>query len=89
MLAMEAAEKDEAAGVYRVDAETRKLLADGVDALQKTDAEKMDGEALKGLKSIVLPKEVIVAGVYLASQMAVTPELSSASVHSRDAAKWR
>jgi lipoprotein-releasing system permease protein len=75
LLAMEAAEKDEAAGVYRVDAETRKSLADGIDALQKTDAEKMDGEALKGLKSIVLPKEVKVAGVYLASQMAVTPEL--------------
>jgi len=75
LLAMEAAEKDETAGVYRVDAETRKSLADGIDALQKTDAEKMDGEALKGLKSIVLPKEVKVAGVYLASQMAVTPEL--------------
>ncbi|MEN9535937.1 MAG: hypothetical protein RIR37_1210, partial [Verrucomicrobiota bacterium] len=75
MLAMEAAEKDEAAGVYRVDAATRKSVADGVDALQKSDAEKMDGEALKGLKSIVLPKEVTVAGVYLASQMAVTPEL--------------
>ena len=75
LLAMEAAEKDEAAGVYRVNAETRKSLAEGVDALRKTDAEKMDGEALKGLKSIVLPKEVTVAGVYLASQMAVTPEL--------------
>jgi lipoprotein-releasing system permease protein len=30
---------------------------------------------LKGLKSLVLPKEAVVAGIYSASQMAVTPEL--------------
>ena len=47
----------------------------GYAALLETDAEKMDGEILKGLKSLVLPKEAVVAGIYSASQMTVTPEL--------------
>jgi lipoprotein-releasing system permease protein len=35
----------------------------------------MDAETLKNLKSIVLPKEAEVIGVYQASQMAITPDL--------------
>jgi len=43
--------------------------------IAEANAEKLDGEILKGLKSVVLPKEAKVAGIYSASQMAVTPEL--------------
>lgn len=60
---------------YKFTAEGKKAVDDAFDALERTDAEKMDGEILKGLKSLVLPKEAVVAGVYSASQMAVTPEL--------------
>lgn len=60
---------------FRYSAENKKAVDDAFAALEKTDAEKMDGEILKGLKSLVLPKEVVVAGIYSASQMTVTPEL--------------
>ena len=61
--------------LFRFTAETKKQIDDAFKALGETDAEKLDGEILKGLKSLVLPKEAVVAGVYSASQMAVTPEL--------------
>lgn len=72
---MEAGEREEGGPVYRFSGEAKEEMADAFDALEKSDAEKMDGEILKGLKSLVLPKEVVVAGIYSASQMAVTPEL--------------
>ena len=68
-------DKDEAAGVYRFDAETKAAIGKAIAELNATDPEKMDGETLKGLKNIVLPKEAKVIGVYQASQMAVTPDL--------------
>jgi lipoprotein-releasing system permease protein len=73
LLAMESGTRDEAAGVFRFEAETKaeKSIAD----LNATDPGKMDAETLKGLKTIVLPKEAKVIGVYQASQMAVTPDL--------------
>jgi lipoprotein-releasing system permease protein len=46
-----------------------------VASLQTTDPEKMDGDTLKGLKELVLPKEVTIIGVYQASQMTATPGL--------------
>lgn len=53
-----------------------KTTIDGLIAeLQTTDAEKMDAEVLKGLKSIILPKKAVVIGVYKASQMAATPDI--------------
>ncbi len=61
--------------LFRFTAEVKTQIDDAFKALGETDAEKMDGEILKGLKSLVLPKEAVVAGVYSASQMAVTPEL--------------
>lgn len=60
---------------FRFTAGVKKELDGAYKALSETDAEKLDGEILKGLKSLVLPKEAVVAGVYSASQMAVTPEL--------------
>jgi lipoprotein-releasing system permease protein len=61
--------------VFRFTADSKKEIDEAFKALGETDAEKMDGEILKGLKSLVLPKEAVVAGIYSASQMAVTPEL--------------
>lgn len=71
----EAGERDQENGVYRLDPAIRSDIDQQFAALGETDAEKMDGDILKGLKSIVLPKEVTVSGVYQTSQMAVTPDL--------------
>ena len=75
MVAMEAGEKDEAAGVYRFDAESKAAIGSALAELDKTDVEKMDGEILKGLKEIVLPKEAKVIGIHQASQMMVMPDV--------------
>jgi lipoprotein-releasing system permease protein len=75
LLALETGEKDEPAGVYRFSAENKASVENAVASLNSTDAEKMDGETLKGLKKIVLPKEAEIIGVYKASQMTVTPDL--------------
>ncbi len=75
LVAMESGQRDEAAGEFRFAAEAKTSIEKRIQELNTTDAEKMDGETLKGLKNIVLPKEAKVIGVYLASQMAVTPDL--------------
>ena len=61
--------------VFRFTKEVKTMIDESFKALSETDAEKLDGEILKGLKNLVLPKEAIVVGIYSASQMAVTPEL--------------
>lgn len=73
--AIEEGERDEEKGLFRFSAEQKKEIDEAFTALSETDAEKLDGEVLKGLKSLVLPKEAVVVGIYSASQMAVTPEL--------------
>ncbi len=75
LVALETNEKDNDAGVYRFTPEQKLEVEHAVEALQTTDAEKMDGEILKNLRSIVLPKEAEVTGIYQASQMAVTPDV--------------
>ncbi|RPJ34541.1 MAG: ABC transporter permease [Verrucomicrobiaceae bacterium] len=75
LMAMESGGKDEAAGLFLFDAETVAAIGKSIEALNSTDVEKMDGETLKGLKQIVLPKEAEVIGIYQASQMAVTPDI--------------
>ena len=75
MLTLDESEIDEAAGVFRLTAAARVKIEKAIADLNATDVEKMNSEALKGLKSLVLPKEVEVMGVYRASQMAVTPAL--------------
>jgi len=75
LVAMESGEKDEAAGLYRFDPQKETDISKTIAALNATDVEKMDGDTLKGLKQIVLPKEAQVIGIYQASQMAVTPDI--------------
>ncbi len=75
LIAMEAGEKDEKQGCYFFDAEGADEITRLITGIDTTDVEKMDGEALKGLRQVVLPKEALVTGVYQASQMAVTPDI--------------
>jgi len=75
LLAMDTSEKDEEAKIFRFSPEYKKSAEDAFSELNSTDVEKMDGETLKGLKKIVLPKEAEVIGVYQTSQMAMTPDL--------------
>lgn len=75
MLTLDESEQDDAAGVFRLTAAAKDKIEKAIADLNATDMEKMNSDALKGLKSLVLPKEVEVMGVYRASQMAVTPSL--------------
>ena len=75
LLTLDESEIDEAAEVFRLTAEAKVKIENDIAALNATDVESMNSQALKGLKSLVLPKEVEVMGVYRASQMAVTPAL--------------
>ncbi len=75
LVAMDSSEKDDSAELFRFSADARSSIETSIAALNSTDPEKMDGETLKGLKNIVLPKETEVIGIYQASQMAVTPDL--------------
>jgi lipoprotein-releasing system permease protein len=75
LVSMETGTKDEAAGVFRFSEDNVNAVREAIDALNSTDVERMDGETLKGLRQIVLPKEAVVTGVYQASQMAVTPDI--------------
>jgi lipoprotein-releasing system permease protein len=75
LFAMEAGEFIKDKKIYKFSAEEKTKLIQVYEALSKTDEAEMDGEILKGIKNLVLPKEVQVIGVYAASQMAVTPDL--------------
>jgi lipoprotein-releasing system permease protein len=73
--AMDASENDESARLCRFTAQQKQDIGDAINALNTSDVGQMDGETLKGLKQIVLPKEAEVIGIYQASQMAVTPDI--------------
>ena len=73
--AMEAGDFKENKNIFLFSSENKTKLIGAYDALSKTDAAEMDGEILRSIKSLVLPKEVQVVGIYAASQMAVTPDL--------------
>ena len=75
LVAMENSEKDETAQVFRFNSDTKIEIEKLIAALNATDGEKMDTETFKGLKTLVLPKEAEVIGVYQASQMAATPDV--------------
>ncbi len=78
LLAMDESEPDadgEKATVFIFPADAKQKLDEAIAALETTDVEKMDGATLKSFKSVVLPKEAVVAGIYQASQMTVTPDL--------------
>ncbi len=73
--AMDNSEVDDAADSFRFQASDREEIRKAVAEIADFDQEKLDAEVFKGLKNIVLPKEAEIAGVYQASQMAVTPDL--------------
>ena len=73
--AMEAGEREAGEEFFSFSEINKTALDKAFAALGETDAEKMDGEILKGLKNLILPKEAVVIGIYSASQMAVTPDL--------------
>lgn len=75
LVAMESGDKEEAAGHYAFDAETKTAIEKSIAALNSTDREKMNAETYKNLEKFVLPKQAEVIGVYQASQMAVTPDI--------------
>ena len=75
IVGMETSEKDEAAGSYVFEPETRAAIEKAIDALSSTDRDKMNAETYKNLEKFVLPKDVQVIGVYQASMMAVTPDV--------------
>jgi lipoprotein-releasing system permease protein len=75
LLAMDESNMDEAAGVFVFTADSKKKIETNLADLNTSNAEKMDAEVLKSLKSLVLPKEVEVIGIYPASMMAATPAL--------------
>lgn len=78
LMAMDESEPDaegEKASVFNFPADAKQKVDEAIAALDTTDIEKMDGATLKSFKTAVLPKEVIVAGIYQASQMTVTPDL--------------
>jgi len=72
---LEVGKRDDGEEFFRFSKVEKKEIDLAFTALSETSADEMDGEILRGIKSLVLPKEVVVAGVYSASQMAMTPEL--------------
>jgi len=72
---LDGSENDSENRLARFTADQRAALAETIEALEHTDADQMDGDILRGLRQLVLPREVRVAGIYLASQLAITPDL--------------
>lgn len=75
LAAMDESEKDDSAEVFRFTKSAKEAIQDAVTRLANTDVDKMDAATLRSFKSAVLPKEVVVAGIYQASMMTVTPDL--------------
>jgi lipoprotein-releasing system permease protein len=73
--AMEAGEREPEEVVYHFKESDKAAIDSSFDGLSKTDTAELDGQILKGIKSLVLPKEVEVIGIYSASQMAMTPDI--------------
>ena len=68
-------ENDTENRLARFTREQRDNLESAIEALESTDASQMDGEVLRGLRQLVLPREVEIIGIYQASQLAITPDL--------------
>jgi lipoprotein-releasing system permease protein len=75
LLAMEEGTPDNANGVYVFPASAKEAITEKLAILQTSDAEKMDNEVFKDLKSIIFPKDAKIIGVYKSSQMANTPDV--------------
>lgn len=72
---LDASENDTENRLARFTGDQRSALTGTIVALESTDADQMDGDILRGLRQLVLPREVEVVGIYLASQLAITPDL--------------
>lgn len=72
---LDRSENDAENKLARFTPEQRAALLETIDALEETEADQMDGDILRGLRQLVLPREVEVIGIYLASQLAITPDL--------------
>ena len=68
-------ENDEENRLARFTPAQRQALQAVIEELETTDASQMDGDVLRGLRQLVLPREVEVVGIYQASQLAITPDL--------------
>jgi lipoprotein-releasing system permease protein len=75
LIAMDTSEKVDASELFSFTSEAKITIEKSIADLNSTDMESMDAETLKNLKSVVLPKEAKVVGIYQASQMAVTPDI--------------
>lgn len=75
LAALDAGPKNEQTKVFTYTKEQKETIDSAWRALAGSDAEKMDGEALKGLRKLVLPKEITISGIYQSSMMAATPDL--------------
>ena len=75
IVTLEDSERNEAGDAYLFSPETKAEAAALVGRLDTTDAATMDDEAYKQLKTVALPKEAVVAGVYQASMMSATPDI--------------
>ncbi len=73
LIALDRGREAEPGGAIVVPAETPEEV-DGILAqLDDIDPDKIDGELLKNLREVVLPKEAEIVGVYQSSEMALTP----------------
>jgi len=73
--AMEKGEKNPITEIYAFDSDTKSVIEKAIKELNQTDRDQMNAETYKSLEKFVLPKDVIVIGVYQASMMAVTPDV--------------
>lgn len=75
LTAMQEATPDGTRSRYTFSAAAKESIDGAFAFLSQSDPEAMDAEILKGLRQVVLPKEVEVCGVYQTSQMAATPDV--------------
>lgn len=75
LLAMDQSEQAPDGEVFSFDASSKEQIAKAISDINSTDRNAMDLATYKSLDSLVLPKEVVVAGIYQASQMTVTPDV--------------
>ncbi len=68
-------EKDEAAGIYRIENRLWSHLTEALQELRAFDVEGADAKGLKNLREIVLPKKLKVWGVYGDSQRTPGPQM--------------
>jgi lipoprotein-releasing system permease protein len=72
---LQSGEWDDAKKTLKLPNGTAKEIGTRLDELESLDIDAMDARILRGLREIVLPKEVEVVGIYQASRHVLTPDL--------------